>query len=128
MEMLIPITFFCMIAAIVIVPRYLRTRERQAMQETLRTAYQNGQPVPPELIDALTSDSRGRDYPTPYRDLRRGIVWLAVGLAIAGIGYAISFEEREAFYPMMGAAVFPGVIGLALILLGLVGLAARPKA
>ena len=38
MEILIPITFFAMIAVIVVAPRYLKSQERQKLQDTLRAA------------------------------------------------------------------------------------------
>jgi hypothetical protein len=59
---LVPIGFFAMIAAIVIVPNYLRVRERQEMQATVRAAIEKGQPLPPELVEALVQGCpcRGR--------------------------------------------------------------------
>ena len=58
MEILIPLSFFAMIAAIVLVPGYLRSRNREKMLETLRVAYEKGQPVPAELIDAINTDPK----------------------------------------------------------------------
>jgi hypothetical protein len=56
LDFLIPVSMFAMIAAVVIVPQILKSRERARMHETLRTAYEKGQPVPPELIEALQTD------------------------------------------------------------------------
>lgn len=113
MEILIPISLFAMIAAIVIVPRYLKSLERQKLQDTLRASIEKGAALPPEVIEALTSDVK--PPPSPYRDLRAGIVWLGIAVGFAAMGFAVSFEEPDALYPMLGVAAFPGFIGLALI-------------
>ena len=126
---LIPLAPFLMVAALVLVPRYYRNRERLEMQQTVRAAIDRGQPLPPELIEAMT-----KDVPTPVsarvksarNDLRAGVVWLAVGLGVAAFAYAIGWEEREAVAPMLGLACIPIFIGLALIGLGLVGPKDRP--
>ena len=118
MEILIPITMFAMIAAIVIAPRWFKSQERQKLQDTLRASIEKGATLPPEVIDALTSDVKAP--PSPYKDLRAGIVWLGVAVGFAALGFAVSFEEPDAFYPLIGIAAFPGFIGLALIALSFV--------
>ena len=121
---LVPISFFAMIAAIVILPRYFRAKQKQQLMETLQTAYERGQPVPPELVESLNAEARALPRSPRERaenDLRSGIIWLAVALGLLTMGWAISFEEDEAFYVMSGLAAIPGFIGLALLALGLVG-------
>ncbi|WP_309645952.1 DUF6249 domain-containing protein [Phenylobacterium sp.] len=118
MEILIPITMFAMIAAIVVLPRWFKSQERQKLQETLRASIEKGAALPPEVIDALTSDVKAP--PSPYKDLRSGIIWLGVAVGFASLGFAVSFEEPDAFYPLLGIAAFPGFIGLALIALSFV--------
>jgi hypothetical protein len=85
---LVPIGFFTMIAAIVIVPNYLRVRERQEMQATVRAAIEKGQPLPPELVDALSKDVRSRTVSSAHRDMRIGVILLAIagGVALTGCG------------------------------------------
>ncbi|WP_454716463.1 DUF6249 domain-containing protein [Caulobacter segnis] len=111
----VPIAFFSLIAAICIVPVWLKSRERKEMQATIRSAIDKGQALPQELIDAMTKDVR--QPATALRDLRSGVIWLAVGLGLAGLGTMIGFEERDAFHPILGIAFIPGMIGLALIAL-----------
>ena len=36
-------------------PRWIRARERTRLYDLMRTAYEKGQPVPPELIASLTA-------------------------------------------------------------------------
>ena len=120
MEILIPLTFFAMIAALVIVPRYFKSLERQKMAETLRVAIEKGQPLPTEIIDAMSSNVRTPGLPpSPQRDLRTGIIWLGIGVGLAAMGAAISFEEADALYPVLGVAAFPVFIGLAFVALAL---------
>jgi hypothetical protein len=125
-EVLIPLAGIAMIVAIVLGPGFIRARTREKMLETMRIAYERGQPVPPELIEAINADPRDtRPVKAPVdraeRDLRSGIITLAVALAFVVFGFALSFEESDAFYPMIGIAAFPGFIGLALIVFGLIG-------
>ncbi|WP_430418753.1 DUF6249 domain-containing protein [Phenylobacterium sp.] len=118
MEILIPLGFFAMIAALVIVPRYFKSMERQRMAETLRVAIEKGQPLPTEIIDAMSSNVRTPGLPpSPQRDLRTGIIWLGIGAGLVAMGAAVSFEEADALYPILGIAAFPIFIGLAFIAL-----------
>jgi hypothetical protein len=124
LEILIPLGFFAMIAAIVIVPRYFRSLEQQKLQETLRAAVERGEPIPPEIVQAMTTTVKGARTPVPAspdRDLRQGIVWLAIGFGFALMGYFIGFEEPDATWVFLGIAAIPGFIGLAFVLLWLAG-------
>ena len=112
---LIPISMFAMIGAIVIVPSWLKSRERSEMQSTLRAAIDKGLPLPAEIIDAMTKNVKVA--PTSLSDLRAGILWLAAGLGIAAFGFMIGFDEADAFHPIAGIAAIPGIIGLAYIVL-----------
>jgi len=114
---LIPIAFFAMIAVIVVGPRYLKSQERQKMTDALRAAIEKGQPLPPEVIEALATDTKPK--PSPQRDLRTGLIWVGVAVGLAAMGIAIGFDNPEATYPMIGIACFPGFIGAAFILMAL---------
>jgi len=118
MEEFIPIALFVMIGAIVIVPTWLKSKERKEMQGTLRAAIEKGQPLPPEVIDALSKDNI-KPPATAARDLRVGVIMLSVSLGIAIFGYAMSFAEMDALYPIVGLAAVPGMIGLAFIILSI---------
>lgn len=118
MEILVPLAFFAMIAAIVLVPRYFKSIERQKLQDTLRVAYEKGQDMPPELIASMIEERKA--ISTPDRDLRTGVIWLGIAIGLAAFGIAIGFTEPDVTYPMIGVAAFPGFIGLAFIVLGLI--------
>ncbi len=127
---LVPLSLFAMIAAIVIAPRYFRSRDRQRLHETLRLAYEKGQPVPPELIEALQPSTRdpvtraevlqqAQPRARAERDLRSGVIWLAVGLGLVGVGaafYAGLYNDggaAETFGTFAALGAIPACIGLA---------------
>ena len=122
---MILMVIFGSIAAVVIAPRYFKSVERQKMADTLRIAIEKGQPLPTEVIDAMSSNVRSPALPaSPQRDLRTGIIWMGVGVGLAAFAVAVSFEDADALYPVLGFAAFPIFIGLAFITLGLMN---RPK-
>ena len=63
---LINLIIFGTIAALFLVPRYFKSVERQKMAETLRAAIERGQPLPTEVIEAMSSNVR-----SPGLQLRR---------------------------------------------------------
>ena len=90
------------------------------MAETLRIAIEKGQPLPSEVIDAMSSNVRSPAMmPSPHRDLRAGIIWTGIGVGFAAFGAALSFNEPDALLPMLGLAAFPVFIGAAFIALGI---------
>jgi len=125
------VIFWTFVAAIVLVPKYLKSRERNKLLDTLKVAYEKGQPVPPELIEALQRGDvpsvRSTEISTSESDLRRAIVLISVGVGIALLGYGlywgISYASDEGG-AITGAAVagcgaIPGLIGLAYLVLWL---------
>ena len=113
---LIVLTITLGIAAIVLGPGWLKSRDRREMQETVRYSLDKGQTLPAELVEALARAARGR-IATAHTDLRTGVIWLAVAAGIATFGWAVGFEENEAVGPLLGIAAIPGFIGLAFVIL-----------
>ena len=112
---------FSAITAIVFGPSYLKSREKREMQTTVRHAIDKGQDLPPELIDAMTRDVASK-LPSRTRDLRRGVIWLAVGIGFAAFSYLSNLgwndhDMEGASAAMMGLAAIPATIGLAFIVL-----------
>ena len=116
-DVFFPLIFFGFLGAVIIYPRYLKSKEREKTQDTIRAAIEKGQPLPSEVLDAMTRDVR--PAATPGRDFRVGIVWLAIALGLAGFGVAMGRYTDEAMFPFLGIAAIPGAIGLAFILLSL---------
>jgi hypothetical protein len=100
-EVMIPIAMFAMIAAIVIVPTWLKSKERRDMQVTLRASIEKGQALPPEVIDALTRQTI-KPPATAGRDLRIGVILLALSL---GIGVTSPSSPIRSASPRPGASV-----------------------
>ena len=123
---LVTLIFWTFVGAVILVPMYLKSRDKQRMYETLRLAYEKGQPVPPELIAALqTNAPAGSMVSTAERDLRRAMVLLAVGLGLCGLGYGLwyglmSVSDTAAYITggsIAGAGAIPGLIGVAYLIL-----------
>jgi hypothetical protein len=128
-----------MILGLALGPRYIRSRERTRLYDLMRTAYEKGQPVPPELIASLTSETAD----TPLleqgsggdRDLRRAVVLIAVGLGLgalglllgAGIGIVSHVGGAITGGVIAGAGAIPAFIGLAYLLLYLAGRKPTPR-
>ena len=123
MEDFIPIfAFFAVfgtITAIIVGPTWLKSRERQEMQVTVRAALDKGQPLPPELVDALSKDVIQK-LPSRSRDIRRGVIWLAVGIGLAAFGLINDFNGGwdSDVDGLVGIAAIPLTIGLAFLVLG----------
>jgi len=114
------VLFWVVLAGIILVPIYLRHRDRQRMHETLRIAFEKGQPVPPELITALQSNIAPRQPTTPESDLRRAVIMIAVGLGFCGLGYGLwyglmSVNDIAAYVTggsVAGFGAIPGLVGV----------------
>jgi hypothetical protein len=108
--------FFAFLGSIILVPAILKYRDRARMHETLRTAYEKGQPVSPEMLEMLQKDvkrSSGK-----FVDLRRAIVFLGIGLGLIGMGLSIGqFAGEEALYGTAAAGMIPLFIGLGFLVL-----------
>ena len=114
----VPLAFFAMVVALVWLGTRAKSDERARVHETLRRAFDSGQPLPPEIVGALAQE---KPRSTPERDLRSGVIWLAVGVGLAFFAIMMGFEEDDAVYPLIGMASIPVLVGLALIGLGVIG-------
>jgi hypothetical protein len=116
----IVLIIFSSIVAVLVGPTYLKTRERREMQQTVRTAIDKGQSLPPELIDAMTKDVQ-KNLPSRSKDIRRGVLSLASGVGLAAFGFVVEQGSRNwggnADGALMGIACIPAAIGIAFIIL-----------
>lgn len=102
---LVPIVALLSVALVLCSVFFFRYRSRADIQQTLRAAIEQGQPLSPEILEALGSDFGGS------KDLRKGVVLLAVALGIAGM--SLGLEERD----LLAIAAIPTFIGLGYLLL-----------
>lgn len=119
---LIVLIIFSAITAVVFGPTYMKSREKRDLQQTVRHAIDKGQELPPELIDAMTRDVASK-LPSRTRDLRRGVIWLAVGVGLAAFGaitgssFGNDWDGNHFDAGLLGFAAIPATIGLAFIVL-----------
>jgi hypothetical protein len=119
---LIVLIIFSALTAVIFGPTYMKSREKSEMQQTVRHAIDKGQELPPELIDAMTRDVASK-LPSRTRDLRRGVIWLAVGIGIAAfslltdMGWDNGNDWREIGGGLLGISAIPTTVGLAFIAL-----------
>lgn len=110
-EILVPIAFFLAVFGITYVIVLFRYRGRKVGQATLRAAIEQGQSLDAETVQSLT----GYLPPSGDRDLRRGLILLAVALATLGFGWLL--DDPDASNVFYGTALFPGLVGLAYLLM-----------
>ena len=109
-EELIPIVMFISMAVTLMAWFYLKFRAKQESQQTIRLALERGTELSPEFIKQI-----GEPEPPRDQDLRRGMVWIALGLGMCML--ALGVNEPDAFGPMLGTAAFPTLIGVAYIIM-----------
>jgi hypothetical protein len=88
---------------------WFRFRARKEMQQTIRSAVDKGQELTPELVESLGSSQKREEN----KDLRSGLIWLAIGAGIALFGVAMGQIEDEVFPIMTGISALPFMIGVA---------------
>lgn len=104
----IPIVIAICIAAVLCTVVYFHFRSRTEYQKTVRTVVERGQQLTPEFLERLSEGKKGKD-----RDLRIGVVSVALGLGIGSFGLLIG--ESEAVRPFIAIGNVPVLIGLTLI-------------
>ena len=96
-DILVPLGFFAFLAAIIIVPVIMRSRDRALLHETLRIAYDKGQPVAPEMIEMLQRDVRERSgrlaRSSADRDLRWAVILIGLALGLVAMSFALGMTE-----------------------------------
>ena len=105
---------FGSIVAIILGPSYFKSRERRELQATVRAAIDKGQPLPPEVIEAMGKEAT-KNVPSRTRDIRRGIIWLAVGIGIAAFGIIGDMGWNDDDWGNAGHHIGNGLLGLAAI-------------
>ena len=109
-EEMIPIIMFISIATVLCVLFWFRYKARRDMQVTFRAALEKGQELTPDVIDRL-----GHPKPSKDRDLRLGIVWLALAVGLVLIGVAVG--DPDAVRGTMAGTALPLCIGVAYLIL-----------
>lgn len=113
--LLVPLFGIVMIIAIVFITAHYKSKAREEMQKTLRLSIEKGQPLPPELINSLKSAKLEK---APDQDIRSGIILLAISASFLAWSY---LDEGYFGGGKAGVAAILGFIGIALLILGVIG-------
>lgn len=101
---------FSSVTIIVIVALYLNFRARQSITDTVRGIVDKA-----GGLDEQTAAAMAAQLTSVGSDLRRGILSVAVALAIAIASQVVS--QEQAIRPLLAVAAFPGMIGIGYLLL-----------
>jgi hypothetical protein len=100
-DLWIPITLAICLTIILLAYFYFNSRNRIEVQKTIRDAISKGGELTPEHIAEISNIK-----PSKMTDLRRGIILLALGVAILLAGVLLGFTEN-----MAAIAMFPIMLG-----------------
>lgn len=105
---LVPISLFVSIAVVICIYFYARHRTQAEVQQTIRTAFDHGQQLSPEVLETLAADLA----PSAHADLRRGVMACAIGVGIAAFGL-LTYEDIGMPLAFVGVSALPFIVGLA---------------
>ena len=111
---LIGVAFWIFIASVVVAGIWYAHARNRETQKTIRLAIEKGVQLDAALLDKLVIRESGN--PEDY--YIGGLICLACGLGLPVLGYFIGRIEPVAFFPIVGAGVLVGLIGISLILCG----------
>lgn len=103
-EELIPITLFLVLGTIALGYFYWNNKNRQSVMETVQKAIETGGEFSPELLSQLGAAVNPR-----VRDLRRGIIFLALG--VAGLLCSLFFDIADVVNGIRAGSMFPLLLG-----------------
>lgn len=112
-----PLILFGFIAALVLGSEYFKGRRRARIHESIDLAIRQGQPVPPELLEAVAR----RDGGKPANFLQIGLILLGSGVGLALFGQVMGAIDAEARTAITGTAAIPACIGLACLAVDYLG-------
>jgi hypothetical protein len=112
---LIGVAFWIFVAIVVLASIWYAFARNRETQKTIRLAIEKGMQLDPALIDKLIIRKSGK--PEDY--YVGGFICLAVGIGLPILGFFIGRIESEAFFPIVGAGILVGLIGISLVMCGM---------
>jgi hypothetical protein len=104
--------FWLFVAAIVVAGIWDSMRKRDAEHETFRRIVESGQPVSDEAVRKLLGNDKRLD-----RDLKvGGLITVTIAPGLALMAWALGFLNPQAMYPVFGAALLTGCVGIGLLI------------
>ncbi len=122
-EVFVPFIFFAFLAAVILIPIWLKERTRQSAHQLLGQALEKGQTLDPALLRQLT-EGKAQQQDRPRRTLGSGVVLLALALGFVAASYMNGDITGGG---MMTAATILGALGIAFILLAMVDYSSKKK-
>jgi hypothetical protein len=121
----VPFVFFAFLAAIIVIPIWLRERTKQSAHRLISQALEKGQPLDPAIMRELTQGvSKARPQQSqPRRTLGSAVVLLALAAAFGGIALIHRDAESWTVVP----ALIVGAVGLAFLLLAIIDYTTKKK-
>jgi hypothetical protein len=108
-EHMIPIVMFIVVGIAVVAYFYWNHRNRADVMTTVQKAIESGGELKPELLSQLGAAVNPR-----IRDMRRGIVFLSLG--IAGLLCSFFFQDVQVINGIRAGAVFPLMLGIGFLI------------
>ena len=105
----IPIVMFIVIGIGVLGYFYWNHKNRASIMETVQKAIDKGSELTPELMMQLGATGNPR-----IRDMRRGIVFLSLG--IAGLLCSLFFPDPDVVNGIRAGSVFPLMLGIGFLI------------
>ena len=102
---LVPIALFVMLAVVIPAYFYWNHKNRVSIMDTVQKAIDQGKDLTPELLMSL-----GAAINPKMRDLRRGVVFLSLG--IAGLLCSLFFDAADVVNGIRAGSVFPLMLGV----------------
>jgi hypothetical protein len=112
---IIGVAFWIFLAIVIIAAIWFAFARNRETQKTIRLAIEKGMQLDPALIDKLVIRKSGK--PEDY--YVGGFVCIAVGIGLPILGYFVSRIEPESFFPIVGAGILVGLIGISLVIGGI---------
>lgn len=126
-EFLVPFTFFLFLAAVILIPIWLKERTKRSAHELISQALEKGQTLDPALMRQLTEGSVKPQLDRARRTLGSGVILLALACGFVIGAFALEDFSGAVEGGMMVPAAILGALGIAFILLALVDYAAKRK-
>ena len=111
------VMIFGMPVFIVAIIFFFVSRANDQKQKTLRMYIEKSDNMSPEVMDALKSIQKKPK--TPMNDVRAGLILIAIAAGFMIWNY---LDNHELGGGLGGIAAVPGMIGVALLVLGIIGL------
>ena len=118
MEILIPLTFFGFLAAVILVPVLAKERTKRSAHDLVSQAMARGQQLDPALVSQLSA-SMLEEGNRARKSLGNGVILLALAGGFIAASFVAGGFDPDARHGMMIPAVIMGSVGTAFILLAI---------